>query len=612
MVNSSGQEPGQGGQPPYQPPPPQAPQPPYPQAPQPAYPPAPYPAQQPPPGQAWPGYPAYYPPPPPPPKKKLGAGAITAIVLGAVLVLGAIGAAIYFLLLKNRGGPPIESLESQAPTTQATSPPTTTPPTTIIIEEDPFISVYQARLDGMNPYEAQHLGANPVYFYQHPEMDFAIDLRGDPEAARMMYVLPTEEGFRVTKRQAISYEMLSLADYPPGIDWEGITVHVEYKTDSEVQAILADMVTKSSGGEEVVPAEWVKLSQGSLYIWDTGSGGPDPAWYASELYGSSIFFDRTYLKDHLIEHPQPGIQVVYKESDAGAEWERIVRMLQENPARFEWRYSMPPFAEDPDAFNLPNAAILENILAPPRYEYGSYDLNGDGLLEHFVHCSVDSYGYLGWDGYWAVFTETPFGLRLVSFVGSGESDLLYRDDAFHVLAAYGGMGDYSFVYEKFEIPQVSPGYRPVLYNDFKTLDRIMDEAADDPGVLEGYRHWSVVPQILDYGDGELFLDFFVVESFDFWGLINSLDREVSGGLCFMGRNSSELESSLAAPLQEPRPLSDLTGLLEYLEEVYGYFPFGDKAWANEMIMGDLLDSGQPLDYDTAQEMLPHPELLLDW
>ncbi|HZK41536.1 MAG TPA: hypothetical protein VFD14_01060, partial [Clostridia bacterium] len=202
--------------------------------------------------------------------------------------------------------------------------------------------------------------------------------------------------------------------------------------------------------------------------------------------------------------------------------------------------------------------------------------------------------------------------RLVSFVGSGESDLLYRDDAFHVLAAYGGMGDYSFVYEKFEIPQVSPGYRPVLYNDFKTLDRIMDEAADDPGVLEGYRHWSVVPQILDYGDGELFLDFFVVESFDFWGLINSLDREVSGGLCFMGRNNSELESSLAAPLQEPRPLSDLTDLLEYLEEVYGYFPFGDRAWANEMIMGDLLDSGQPLDYDTAQEMLPHPELLLDW
>ena len=608
MVNSSGQDPGQGGSPPYQTPPPQAPQPPPPQTPQPPYPQAPYPPQ-PPPGQTWPGYPGYYPPPPQPPKKKLSTGAIVAIVLAGILLLLAIAAAIYFLVLKKPDLPPEESQEPTTPATRPTTTVTTTPPTTVIVEEDPFISVYQARLDSMSPYEAQHLAANPVYFYQHPDLDFAIDLRGDPEAARMMYVFPTEDGFEITKRQAISYEMVSLADYPAGVEWEGITVHVELKTDSEVQAILADRITKSLMGEEVVPVEWVELSQGSLYIWDTTSGGPDPAWYASELYGSSLFLDRIYLKEHLIEHPQPGIQVADKESDAAAEWERITHMLEENPARFEWRYCMPPFAMDPEADNPPNAAVLENILTEPRYEYGSYDLNGDGLLEHFVHCSVDSYAYLGWNGYWAVFTETPFGLRLISFVGNGESDLLYKEDAFHILTAYGGMGDFSFVYEKFDIPQVAPSYRPVLYNDFKTLDRVMEDIEDDPAALDRYRHWSVVPQLLAYGDGDLFLDFFVVESSDFWGLVNSIDREVSEGLCFLGRRSSELESSLATPLQAPRSLSDLTALLEYLDTEFGYFPFGDAAWANEMIMGDLIDSGKPLDYDTAQSMLPHPELL---
>lgn len=583
--------------PPPQGPPPQAPPPPYPQAPYPG---------GPPPGQVWPGYPPPY-PPPPPPRKKMGAGAILAIILASLIALGGIGAAVYFLLLKKIDPPPEESrpgqTESQTPT--KTSRPTEPEPTET---EEVKVNAYQEGLVSMDPYQTQIHGANPVYFYQHPDLDIAIDLRDDPEAARMMFVEATEEGFKITQRQAITYEMIYLANVPTGVDWEGITVHVEYKTESETQAIINEAIAKNLAGEEYTPHEWFPVSQGSFFIWDTSSGGPDPAWHATQLYGSQAFFDRIYIKDHLAESRWPGIQVEEKEMDAGAEWDKIVRMLEENPARFEWRYAMPPFARDSQAINPPNSAILEEIVVEPVYEYASYDLNGDGFMEHIVHCVVGSYGYLDWSGYWTVFTETPCGLRLIGFISDGNVDLLYRGDSFHALYSYGYLGDYSLVYEKFEIPLDPPAHRPVHYTDFKLLSTVFEEIEGDPSARERYRHWSVVPKLFPDNHEGYFLDYYALDGSDFWGLINLMGREMEGGLAFVGRTLSEFDISRTAPLQSPWALPDLEAFLDYLEIRFDYFPFEDREWANEMLMADLLDDGDPLDWQLAEKWLPHPEL----
>lgn len=570
---------------------------PYPQAPYPGYPPA---------GQPPPGYPGPY--PPPPPKKKMGAGAIAAIVLAGVILLGAIGAAVYVLVLRKDKGEEPEPTRKTTTTTPTTTV-ATTPRPTETEPELPLVSVFEERLNALDPYEAQHLGANPVYFYQHPELNIAIDLRDDPEAARMIFVIPTENGFLVTHRQAITYQYASLRDYQSGMELEANTVSIDLLTHDESNALIADMVAQGLQGIDVIPVEWVPADEDHMFcVQDTTQAGPDPAWYAKELYGSPVYFNSAYMRDLLTVSPQPGIVPDQEEADAEAEWAEVVHMLKNNPAFFEWRYCMPPYATDQEAINQPNAALLENLVTEPVYEYASLDLDGDGILEHVVHCACESYGGVDLSGYWAVFTESSGGLKLLGFYASGISDLIYKDGYLYFLAAFGGHGEYGFYAEELSLPVPSAHDRNMIYEEFKTLDRVIEELEE--GVpTSNYYNKSVLPVFIVGDDTEGFMEFFVVKGLDFEALIRDIARVGEGALILSARTAYDVEHDRVLPLQEPKRMPDQAAMQAYLAREYPYFPFAEATWRNEMIIDTLMTGDTPLSYDKAESQLPHPELL---
>ncbi|HQB80986.1 MAG TPA: hypothetical protein PK646_02725, partial [Bacillota bacterium] len=458
------------------------------------------------------------------------------------------------------------------------------------------------------PYEIQHLGANPVYYYQHPTLDIAIDLRGEEEAARMMYVFPTETGFTVTHRQAISYAIGSLRDYPGGMDVESITVQIDLLSPEEEQAEIAAISTRRLEGEEVL-VEWVRVKDGALYVRDNMAGGPDSAWYAKELYNSSVFFDHVYLSHHLVESAQPGVQVEETPGDANAEWAEIVSLLHTNPAEFEWRYSMPPYSRDPrPAVGLPNWAFLEDLSTVPIYEYGALDLNGDGFYEYLVHCCCDSYEY-GPEryGYWVVFTETPYGLRLIGFCGSGEANLVYSDDHFYFLGARGQYGDNSFFAEEHSIPVPATYLRPLEYTYFTNLNEliIMESEGDS---LDPWASWVIVPKHFTSDEGYEYFDYYVINSFEFWGVVGTLDGALSDRATVVPIRTPYTvpPGETVVQLQDPYRMRNF---VDYLDSEFHYFPFAEQDWDNAVSVSSVLALGPPLTEDKVMSLLPHPELL---
>lgn len=586
--------PPQGAYPPQQPYPPQ---PGYPQQPQQAYPQQqPYPPQQGyPPQQAWQGYPGYA---PQPPKKKMGKGAVIGLIVGALLLVAALGAGVYFLFFKDKGGPaPTETPTETSQPTEPTAVPTETEP------PEPVFSAFAERILALDPYDAQHLSANPVFFYPHPNLNLALDLRNDPEAASMIYVFPVPNGFKITSRQSIIYEFGSLRDYPAGIDWTGNTVFVEL-----LSAAQKDHVVDTLSSYDDPPVyDMVPFGEHFLYIYDTLSGGPDPAWMAKELYGGSIYFDHSFIRDRLVSMDAYDPDFEEPLVDSAAEWEEIVRMIQNNPAEFEWRYAMPPYSADPNAASLPNWELRENLVIEPLYEYGTFDLNDDGIPEHVVHAVADSYDYIELYGYWAVYTETPGGLRLIDFVNSGETDLLYKDEIFYHFSARGRLSEAYFYVEEHPTPVPVMNMRPLSGMTFLTLDSLI-EIQDGGMSLNPYRNWDIVPTYYyEEVSGEVYLDFFVLDPEPFWQIMGDLSELSWSAKVIPARNPYNImDGTTVFELEEAYTIGTI---MDYLAGTYTAFPFSDDIWRNAVPVDDALSVGPPLTADKVYDLMPYPELI---
>lgn len=538
--------------------------------------------------------PPYYPPPYPPQKKGMSAGAITAVILSVVVFFSAFGALFYLRFLKDK--PTVEPTETPpvtSPPVSMTQPPETDPIVTLPPDPELPPSIYEENLLALNPYEAQHLGANPVYYYPHPSLNLAIDLRGEEEAARMMYAYPTPTGFVVTSRQAIIYEFLSLRDYRAGIEISGITVTVELLTEDEALDVEAERAasTADDAGNYILTPWQDKY----LYIWDTTGLGPDPAWYASQLYDSPVFFDRFYLESHLTARV-PGIEIEETPFDAAREAQALLRLLEENPAKFEWRYLMPPYQEDPEAHPAPNAAILEALIDEPIYDYMTMDLNGDGWPEHIVHASTMSDLAYGLDGYWAVFTETRGGLRLIGFSSMGSATMVYGDEKFYYMASsfYGMPGEAHLFLDVHPIPVPVEEERSFAYVTYLPISEIiqLEYEGQDPGE---YRDRRMIPKVIQYDDGGWSMEFYLYRSTEYDEYI-VLAEEISGhGLAFKG-----------IPLEGPVEVGEIR---DFLITEYPDFPLADNDWMNAVPFEDVLSLGPPISYDKIISVLPHPELL---
>ena len=556
------------------------------------------PYQPPPPG--WQPPPGYY-PPPQPPKKKLGAGGIIAIILAALILVGAAAAAVYFLVLnKNKGPQPTLPTETEATETtpvETTAPTETEPEPTEPEETDddgPSLSGFAERLATLDAYEMQLLGSNPVYYYQHPNLDLAIDLRGDELAARKMYVEVTPTGFIVTHRQSITYEYGSLLDYPGGQELFGNTVNVDLYSRQDYESI-------KSASVEFLP--W-----GDRYVGVADSILKDPdesVVIAQALYDDDLYFDRFYLLDRLVRSEEAPI-IREPQVDAAAEWAEMVAILLDNPAEFEYRYVMPPYFADTSAKAFPNWDILELLTTQPVYEYGSFDFDGDGVDEHFVHVIADSYDYVELYGYWAVFAETEAGLRLIDFVSSGESDLIYANDHFYHFSARGEYGEYAFIAEEHSTPVVSADQRTAYFVNFISID-VLAALQDEGESLDAFRDMVVIPKMFALADGSEYLDYYVIDTDDYFGLMTALDETLSGVATLIPIRTPYDGSPLGVALPSLDVLN-LDDVMAYLDGEYSIFPFTENDWINAVKMSDILDQGPPLTHDTIDNLLPRPDL----
>jgi hypothetical protein len=544
-------------------------------------------------------------PSPPPPGKKpgLGVGAIVAIVLGALLLLGGIAAGVYFLFIKDDKVTPPTARPTTVGTTRSTVAPTIAPS-----ESDPEpegeLSEFEQRLSALDAYRAQHLGANPVYYYQNPTLDFAIDLRLDPEAARMMYVEPTPTGFWVTHRQSINYGLASLVDFPDDRteDWTWNAVRIDVVTAEERDEIIAENEALVLEGVYAA-AEFAKYKDGYLWIRETFPDKPDSARLAQELYGESVYFDRFYLKDHLAKSPGPEYAFEEPIVNAGDQWKDAVLLLTENPAEFEWQFCLPPYAQELNTTAHPNWEMLDYLITEPLYEYTSIDFDGDGIPEHVVHCSCDSLGVANFNGYWAVYAETLGGLKLVNFVNDGGSDLIYSDDAFYYLTAAGKMGDFVFAVEEMFIPLPAPEDRSQGYIQFSLLDMMISAYGGD---LSDYTHQTIVPRLY-ISQWESDLSYFMVDAQEYWEAMDILEELLVGGIILPARNTYDVETGpRTLDMQPPDVLEDLA---DYLDSQFPLFPFAEHCWKNAITVEAAMADGTPVTIEKVESMLPYPELV---
>ena len=546
-------------------------------------------------------------PPTPEKRKALGTGGIIAIITSSLLAVLLIAMALYFFVLRQPEQPRLPSITVTSKATDA-PPSSTTPLITVETEpERPLISVFERRLSELDAYEMQSLGANPVAYYQHPTLDVAIDLRGEREASRMMYVIPTATGFIVTHRQTIAYEYVSLRDYSASMELIGVHVNVSYVSASDKEQIEQDNEKMIEEGI-MFGYTFVPYGEGYFYIWDNTGGGPDSTWIANELNGSEVYIDASYIAEHLIASLWPGVEVDECEGDAAAEWENVLRMLRNNPAEFEWRYALPPYAAYPDSNFQPNWALSEDLLIELFYEHGTIDLNGDGIPEHIVHCAADSYDYAHHKGYWAVFTETTGGLKLIGFSVAGDSDLIYSNEHLYVFQQDGKMGDYMLFVEEQSLPVPAAEYRPVFMTEFRTLDVIM--AFEEAGELDPYLDLSVVPKRQVYDKDDTYLEFFAADANEFTGMISALKGALSDGFIVAGRSAYDAgPGEKVSRLQTPELIGESYTIIQYLENTFSYLPFNDNEWVNATRVADLVADGTAITYEKAERMLPYPSLL---
>ncbi len=507
-------------------------------------------------------------------------------LLLALIIFVIAGGAVIFLALNNKEAPP-----------QASSPPTSSqvqesaaPP--LVYQPQAVETSFEEALLEMDPYHIQSLGANPVYYYPHPQLDLAVDLRGHEEVARMLYVGVYSGGFKISARQTVLYERHLMPLFMHSLEWYGPAVSVEWVPEEE----LAEKTRIVGLYIDVGPDdfEFHPFQDGYLLLVDQKSyHDPDPTHHAQALYGGPLI-DRHVVRD-LIRPLEKDLIIQEKEKDAQAEWQSLLALIDENPAKFEWTYLMPPYSEDPAASIKPNQNFLTGVKGASAYSHYSMDLDGDGKMEHILHNRTATRFEEGAGGYWAIFTETRAGLRLIGFSNYGNSSLIYDRGFFYYLepALYRDNGwIINSSLHPIPIPeydqQKGAGIRFVMGQD------VLDWTAHGSD-LQYPRFTRFYPKLLEDESGGQVLEFYVTdpENYeDFHQLYQALPQ---GGLVF-----------LPEAVDEPFLIPDIR---DYLVGLNPQLPLSVEEAANTVEWEAIQDLPRPLTYEVIAEFIPYPERL---
>lgn len=297
----------------------------------------------------------------------------------------------------------------------------------------------------VDPYKLQELGMNPVYFYQHPTLDIAVDFRSNPYAARRFYVVPTEDGFWACDRELLSvYEGNAerLTFTPEGQPKEvlsqlgGIYYRVGTEGDAKKKAEEMDAKKFTGGYLQIDDSRWI--------IEEMSSTAPSPletvcSYFEEDIWGASFesaLRNLRGIKSYIIASPSAPEEIEVK-GDPDHELDLLRERAEESPLWVEWRYGLPRYAwsdnydvsgENPKTYpvdilkKLPSSTVYANGGAAPVYVLFEKDLDGDKTPEIVYDCAADAAPFFG---YTAVFSKRPDGLVLKELKNKTEAGQVF-------------------------------------------------------------------------------------------------------------------------------------------------------------------------------------------
>ena len=386
-------------------------------------------------------------------------------------------------------------------------------------------------------FESQLYGANPAYYYKHPQLDFALDFRANPQLARLLYVEAIEDGFRITYRAIVRAENAFQNDLSTFQESDRCFIE-----SLATEPIVVRQVTAEQLQEEIAKEEswqhgpYVKVSyvEKDGLIFMTG-GRPMNSSVDKSTYRGPIreMLYRLNIDSYLDVNQDNNINILdyvttsnlktddYKFAghwDSEAEIQAIIDLVEENSyITLEASYNLPMLTDgeyckkftmpvpmfikkDPDYPGLWTSPNNEDLSFPKAeetfIEYEIKDLNSDGKRDLILHQSVLAGKHYRGDvlpAFQHTFIACEDGLRLVETINLADVERADQDALFvereweHKLEDIRKRkGEYSLIYF-YSVENLG------LNQDTKY---IFNEAHTKPGETWGwYAEWTIYENI---------------------------------------------------------------------------------------------------------------------
>ncbi len=456
-----------------------------------------------------------------------------------------------------------------------------TPPSGILAEMISAIPTYQQ----------QNLGANPVYYYDHPVLDIGFDLREDHAMARDMYVLPTTNGFYILQRQMILIANLDLDDLIQQIETQGIegASSVQVMSADQREAVLAanpDAVIMNYKDNQIIAIQQVPVKDSKVnQVFNN---------FADQVV------DANFIASHISTVPlEENNYEIVDTTDYLAQWKNMLDQYALNPAQAEWDKSLPLYANSSgyvvDGEDKRSIVLSDN----PSYTFMMADLTGDGNMEFIVNAKTP--GADNAEGYWAIYSSAINGLLLSAESHYGNGDLI---QAYEELVATSELDTATGITISFDYFRLPKQQKTVMKIDFLEPEGFMNTMTGRE-IAEQYPGYYIVQQGAEY---------YLVDRQNYDTVISEFMNTVDGATILRGVSSAEMKAALSeyeeSLLSSAMPAEEVSQLgvssqtiddpVSYLAETFGKVPFSRDIWDTAIPVENLQDVDEPITVDYLQ------------
>lgn len=312
----------------------------------------------------------------------------------------------------------IETIETQETVVEETE-----------IDKEQLLEQYRKQVDERDPYIYQRIGRNPIYYYKHPSLPIALDFTGEADLARNIFVLATENGFRVGDR-AWNYLRNPIQ---AGLDTPStsedlndlLPIEIMATTHEDKNLIEADEINNPMAARYGM-TQFTQIGEQVYKAKSYAAGVNIDEEVMLRSLGMESALSRDIINYLVFDNEELNTQKNVNKGEkvsAQEEWQQITNYLENEPHKFEIGYGMPQFYDyntKVEGVGMSHSTMsLSQMLGGEKYvdvsySVGVFDVDDDGLDEYLIRAEGtnqdDVQNRLA--GYIAIFKETDDGLRL--------------------------------------------------------------------------------------------------------------------------------------------------------------------------------------------------------